>query len=228
MKFAKDVRQSSVLLIATAFFLAACNVQTNKTSDGKNVEVKTPVGDIHVQENGKDQKDKSVDIKTPFGGLQVRTNDVAAKDTGLTIYPGARQAPRSEHDDSQANVNIATAWFGVKVVALKYESDDSPDKILDYYKKEMAKYGKVLQCQDGKAVGGSDNSGSDDSEALTCKDHDKKDHGMNIDISDHHSDTTELKVGTKSRQRIVAVKPNGKGSHFDLVFVQTREKSETM
>jgi hypothetical protein len=228
MRFANEFGRSGVLRIVSAFLLTACSVQTNKTNDGKNVDVKTPVGDIHVQENGKDQKDKSVDIKTPFGGLQVRTNDVAAKDTGLTIYPGARQAPRSEHDDSQANVNIATAWFGVKVVALKYESDDSPDKILDYYKKDMAKYGKVLQCQDGKVVGGSDNSGSDDSEELTCKDHDKKDHGLNIDMSDHRSHTTELKVGTKSHQRIVAVKPNGKGSHFDLVYVQTREKSETM
>ena len=47
-------------------------------------------------------------------------------------------------------------------------------------------------------------------------------------MSDHRGDTTELKVGTKSRQRIVAIKPNGKGAQFDLVFVQTREESETM
>ena len=227
MRFASGFGQSGILLIAS-FFLTACSVQTNKTNEGKNVDVKTPVGDIHVQENGKDQKDKSVDIKTPFGGLQVRTNDVVAKDTGLAVYPGARQAPRSEHDESQANVNIATAWFGVKVIALKYESDDSPEKVLDYYKKEMAKYGKVLECKDGKSVGDSGSSSSDDSEELTCKDHDKKDHGLNIDVSEHHSDTTELKVGTKSRQRIVAVKPSGKGSQFDLVYVQTREKSETM
>ena len=207
--------------------LTACSVHESKTESGKNVDVQTPVGAIHVQKSNND-KDKSVNIKTPFGGLQVRTDDVAAKDTGLTVYPGARQAPRSEHDDSQANVNIATAWFGVKVVALKYESDDSPEKILDYYKKEMAKYGRVLQCKDGKEAGGGGSSASNDSEELSCKDHDKKDHGLNIDMSDHRGDTTELKVGTKSRQRIVAIKPNGKGAQFDLVFVQTREESETM
>lgn len=228
MRVANGFRQAGALLIVSAFLLTACSVQTNKSDDGKNVDVKTPVGDIHVQKSGKDEQDKSVDIKTPFGGLQVRTNDVAVKDTGLAIYPGARQAPRSEHDDSQANVNIATAWFGVKVVALKYESDDSPEKVLDYYRKDMAKYGRVLECKDGKEIGGSSSSASDDSEALTCKDHEKKDHGMNINIGDHESDTTELKVGTKSRQRIVAVKPNGNGSRFDLVYVQTREKSETM
>ena len=228
MRIVNDFRQSGIVLIVSAVVLTACSVHENKTSEGKNVDVQTPVGAVHVQENGKSQKDKSVDIKTPFGGLQVRTNDVAAKDTGLTVYPGARQAPRSEHDDSQANVNIATAWFGVKVVALKYESDDSPDKVLDYYKKDLAKYGKVLECKNGREVSGGGSSASDDSEALTCKDNDKKDHGMNINISEHESDTTELKVGTKSRQRIVAVKPSGKGSHFDLVYVQTREKSETM
>ena len=227
MRTVRDFRHMGVFLIASAFLFTACSVHESRSSDGKNVDVQTPVGAIHVQK-GNNEKDKSVNIKTPFGGLQVRTDDVAAKDTGLTIYPGARQAPRSEHDDSQANVNIATAWFGVKVVALKYESDDSPEKILDYYKKEMAKSGKVLQCKDGKEVGGSTSSSSDDSEALTCKDRDKKDHGLNINISEHESDTTELKVGTKSRQRIVAVKPNGKGSQFDLVYVQTREKSETM
>lgn len=225
MSFANRVAQAGALLISSAFLLTACSVQTN-SNDGKNVDVKTPVGDIHVQKSGKDEQDKSVDIRTPFGGLQVRTNDVAAKDTGLTIYPGARQAPSTEHDDSQANVNIATAWFGVKVVALKFESDDSPDKIVDFYKKEMAKYGRVLQCKNGKEVAGGDNAASDDSEALTCRDHDKNSHGLNINMSE--GDTTELKVGTKSRQRIVAVKPSGNGAHFDLVYVQTREKSETM
>src|SRR5262249_35119046 len=87
MRFANGFVKSGVLLIVSAVLFTGCSVQTNKTNDGKNVDVKTPVGDIHVQKNGKDEQDKSVDIRTPFGGLQVRTNDVAAKDTGLTIYP---------------------------------------------------------------------------------------------------------------------------------------------
>ena len=226
MRSTKAVRYGGFFLIANTLLLTACSVHESRSENGKNVDVQTPVGAIHVQKGNNDQ-DKSVNIKTPFGGLQVRTDDVAAKDTGLTVYPGARQAPRSGHDDSQANVNIATAWFGVKVVALKYESDDSPEKILDYYKKEMAKYGRVLTCKDGQEVGGTSSS-SHDSEELTCKEHDKKDHGLNIDVSDHRSDVTEVKVGTKSRQRIVAIKPNGNGAQFDLVFVQTREQSETM
>ena len=129
------------LLMAGALLLAGCStrVREGKNGEGKEVDVQTPLGAIHV-DKGKDNKDKSVDVKTPFGGLQVRTDDVEARDTGLPVYPGARQAPRSEHDDSQANVNIATPWFGLKVVALKYESDDSPEKILDYYKKELGKY----------------------------------------------------------------------------------------
>jgi hypothetical protein len=33
-----------------------------------------------------------------------------------------------------------------------------------------------------------------------------------------------LKVGTKSNQHIVSVKPNGKGTDFALVYVRTRGK----
>jgi len=227
MRSVKDLRYAGIFPIAGALLFTACSVHESRTSDGKNVDVQTPVGAIHVQK-GNNEKDKSVNIKTPFGGLQVRTDDVAVKDTGLTVYPGARQAPRSGNDDSQANVNIATAWFGVKVVALKYESDDSPEKIVDYYKKEMVKYGRVLTCKNGQEVGGTTSTSSGDSEELTCKNRDKKDHGLNINMGDHDNDVTEVKVGTKSRQRIVAIKPNGKGSQFDLVYVQTREKSETM
>jgi hypothetical protein len=35
---------------------------------------------------------------------------------------------------------------------------------------------------------------------------------------------TELKVGTKENQHIVAVEPDGKGSSFSLVYVRTHGK----
>src|SRR5689334_11233910 len=115
MRSVKDFSYVGIILVAGALLFTACSIHESKSSDGKNVDVQTPVGAIHVEKSN-DEKDKKVNIKTPFGGLQVRTDDVAVKETGLTVYPGARQAPRTGNNDSQANVNIATAWFGVKVV----------------------------------------------------------------------------------------------------------------
>ncbi len=54
-------------------------------------------------------------------------------------------------------------------------------------------------------------NGSKDSKDLKC---DNNDRGK----------TVELKVGTEDNQHIVAVEPEGKGSTFALVFVQTRGK----
>ena len=36
-----------------------------------------------------DGDDKNVDIKTPMGGIHV-SNDADVRDTGLPVYPGAR------------------------------------------------------------------------------------------------------------------------------------------
>src|SRR5512142_974445 len=95
---------------------------------------------IHEQRSG-DNKDKKVEISTPFGGLKVNT-DVDVKDTGLPVYPGARQVVRSDdHDNSSANVNISVGDFALKVVAVKFESDDAPDKVLNFYRDKVKAFG---------------------------------------------------------------------------------------
>ncbi len=160
----------------------------------------------------KDKKgEEKVDINTPLGGLHVHT-EVDPSQTGLSVYPGAK--PRIEDDGkdkNRANVDISTSVFGVKVVAIEYESDDPPDKITAYYNKELRKYGKVLQCPGGGGAVKTDHDAkpSSKSKDLTC---DKSDgaHG------------TELKVGTDDNQHLVAIEPQGKGTKFALVYVQTR------
>src|SRR3954470_15075913 len=168
------------------------------------------LGGCNIKEKH-DGENKKVDIQTPLGDLKVNTN-ADSRDTGLPVYPGARPKPGDEHNDNSANVNINTSVFGLKVVAMTYLSDDAPEKVLSYYGGEMKKYGDVITCKGG-TVGNVQlkTKSGDDSDALTC---DKDDHG---------SDTVELKVGAKSKQRVVAVKPSGKGSEFSLVYVQTRK-----
>src|ERR1700747_102835 len=99
-------RNAAFLIISVVLSLSACSVNVKKDNGGddKNVDIKTPFTDIHVEKNAN------------------------ARDTGLPVYPGARLKPTSGDEDNNANVNLSAFGFGLKVVVLKYESDDSPTK----------------------------------------------------------------------------------------------------
>jgi hypothetical protein len=183
-----------VSLAAAAFavvLLGACSVNVKKESNGQ---------------------DKQVDIKTPMGGIHVSKGaDVA--DTGLSVYPGARLKPEdSGHDDKSANVSISGFGYGLRVVALEYESDDAPEKILAFYRDQLKKYGSVLECHTSGHfnVNMKHSDSSSESHALNCD----STSGKNI----------ELKAGTDENQHIVAVESEGKGSSFSLVYVRTHGK----
>lgn len=159
----------------------------------------------------KDGQDKQVDINTLVGGIHVN-KQVNPQDVGIAIYPGARVKQKEFNGENKsANVDISGFGYGLKVVALEYESDDSPAKVLDYYKDQLKKYGDVLVCHTSHLDVNADvkelNKGSDQ---LTCE----GSAGVNV----------ELKVGNKENQHIVAVEPEGKGSSFSLVYVRTHGK----
>ena len=176
--------------ILAALLLPACSINVKKEQNGE---------------------DKQVDINTPVGGIHVSKGANVA-DVGLAVYPGARlKQEDSNGSDKSANVNISSFGFGLKVVALEYQSDDSPGKLVAYYRDELKKYGKVLECHTSHLDVNPDIKGSDHgSHELTCE----GSSGSNI----------ELKVGTKENQHIVAVEPDGKGSSFSLVYVRTHGK----
>jgi hypothetical protein len=182
----------SLALLSVVWLLPACSVNVKKQPNGedKQVDIKTLVGDIHVS--------KQADVS----------------DIGLAVYPGARLKEKgSNGDDKSANVNISGFGFGIKVVALQYESDATPEQLLAFYKDQLKKYGNVLECHSAnhfnldrnmpdKSKGGS--------HELTC--------------GGSRGNHIELKVGTKENQHIVAVEPEGKGSSFSLVYVRTHGK----
>jgi hypothetical protein len=175
-----------------AMMISGCSVNVKKEANGQ---------------------DKQVDIKTLVGGIHV-SKDADVVDTGLSVYPGARIRQKdTSGDDKSANVNISGFGFGIKVVALEYESDDSPDKLIDFYRDQLKRYGNVLECHTSSHLdvnmNYSDNSDKN-SHSLTCD----SGHGSNV----------ELKVGTKENQHIVAVEPEGRGSKFSLVYVRTHGK----
>ena len=168
---------------------------------------------IHAIKNGNgDDKNKDVDIRSPFGSISVHEGSVDAKDLGLPVYPGARPSKRHSGDDDSdnANVNLSSPWGGVKVVVQKFETDDAPGKVLDFYQQPMGKYGKVIQCS-GEYHGNYHHHGKD--APVSCD-------------SNGNSSEKELKVGTENDQHVVAVKPSGSGSEFTLVYVRAKESKE--
>lgn len=183
---------SAVLLVAF-LLLPACSVNVKKDSNGE---------------------DKKVDIETPVGSLHVGNNADPA-DTGLPIYPGARKKQKEDNgDEKSANVNLSTSKFGLKVVAVEFESDASPEKVIAYYQDQLKKYGNVLVCHTKKHHG--------ESVEMHSGDDSKHDHNLKCE-GDNSGEVVELKVGTDDNQHIVSIQPEGKGTEFALVYVRTRD-----
>jgi hypothetical protein len=184
-------------LLTALIVLPGCSVNVkDKDKNGESrVDIKTPMGDIHVNEQP--------DIR----------------ETGLPLYAGAKPAAKDNGDDKKsANVNISAMGFALRVVAAEFQSDDSPEKVIAYYNKELQRFGKPIQCH-GRWTGGDVNAemhGKD-------KDDKDKDNGAKpVSCRDNGSgDSVELKVGTEDNQHIVAIKPDGKGTKFALVYVRT-------
>jgi len=98
--------------------------------------------------------------------------------------------------------------FHLGVKALSYKTTDPPDKVMAFYRKDMAKFGAVILCRGNHAVGTPDHT----QEGLSCD----KDHGEKVNI-DEDSSKNELKAGSKTRQHIVAIDPDGSGTKIGLV-----------
>jgi hypothetical protein len=172
------------------------------------------------QQSDKDQKNQHLDISSSVGDLHIG-DDGDARKAGLALYPGARV--KHEKDNSDAfHMGVLTEAFGIKLVVAKYESDDAPGKVIDFYRDQLKKYGKVLECHTASHGGDvkTDINDDDDKDDNTAKSKALKCDG------DNSGPVTELKVGTEQNQHVVAIEPldAGKRSTFALVYVHTRGK----
>jgi hypothetical protein len=162
-------------------------------------------------------QDKHLDVHSSAGDLHVG-NDADARKTGLPLYPGARLR-HDEENDNAANLSLFTDAFGVKLVIAKYDSDDAPGKVIDFYRDKLKKFGKVVECHT-REHGGSHTDFNDDDDS-------KDEHSKPVKCEGENTGpVTELKVGTEANQHVVAIEPStaGKGSTFALVYVHTRGK----
>jgi hypothetical protein len=169
-----------------------------------------------------DTQDKPFDVRSSIGDLHVG-KDADAHNAGLPLYPGAHT--KHEENNDPLNFGVATEGFGLKLVVAKYESDDAPAKVADFYREKLKKYGKVLECHSQKH-GGDVDLHSDDKDSQGSESKDKGQESKQLKCESNGGPVTELKVGTEDDQHVVAIEPrdSGKGTTFALVYVRTRGK----
>jgi hypothetical protein len=168
---------------------------------------------VHV-DKGANGEDKTVQVDTPFGGVHVNTNQTTAADLGLSLYPGA-VAVKADEKHKSADVHLGFGAWELRVRAVTYESADSEDKVKDFYKKGLGRYGDVIECHGNVPLG----NPSVTSEGLTCADNDKN-ANVKIDRGDYGTgkNSLELKAGSKRHQHIVGFEdPQDGRTRFVLV-----------
>lgn len=159
------------------------------------------------KENEKDKSGINVTVqgKDTDAGLVI-SGQATPKEVGLPLYPGSRPHKEAKDDSSGAKLGLWGTTFGFKLAVMKLESNDSTEKVAVFYQKALAKYGKVLDCTNHPRASGD----KENSHELTCQD-DRPDPGGRM-----------FKAGTKEKQHIVGITPNGSGSVFQLVYLESR------
>jgi hypothetical protein len=167
---------------------------------------------VHV-DKGANGEDKQVQVDTPFGGVHVNTDQLTASDLGLPVYPGA-QPFNSDDKHKSADIRMGFGEWQLRVRALSYATTDSKEKVADFYKKALTRYGDVITCQGNTPVG----TPTVTSEGLTCSD--DKNSKVQVDRGDHGGmkNGLELKAGSKRHQHIVGFEdPKDGKTRFALV-----------
>jgi len=135
------------------------------------------------------------------------SDEATAADVGLPTYPGSKLFQDSGDSSPAANVGLSTSLFGFKIVAVKFETPDAPERVATFYRQALSKFGSVLEC--GSAADGKRQPRSESGE-LACEN------------DECETRCIMYKVGTRKNQRIVAIEPRGNGTRFNLVHVDVR------
>lgn len=158
-------------------------------------------------------QEKHVTISGSKGDVDIRTGVPSAKELGLTVYPGAK--PKAEGDDGAASVKVQTSEGRMRVQVMNFSTPAAAATVLSFYKKDLARYGQMLECRGSKIVSlaGRD---PDHKSKLTCN-------------SAHEDNATVLRSGSEQNEHSVVIRDLGKGTEFTLIHVTgTNEHHETL
>lgn len=149
-------------------------------------------------------QDKERDVqakKSPKSIGFILSADANEHDLGLPIYPGSRRHRDDSDDSSALQMGLWGGGSGFKVVVLKLDSSDAPQKVARFYHKPLSRYGKVVDC--GKYLSG------ESKDNVNCE----NDHPVKGGYT--------FEAGSKKKMHVVGIEPNGKGSLISLVYVET-------
>lgn len=182
-------KYAAVVVTASVLISSACsvNVQKEKDGDEKQVDIKTPMGSVHVSKGA------------------------VPEDVGIIVYPGARlREGDRENDEKSANVSVSGFGYGVKVAALEYESSDAPDKLIAFYQDQLKKYGKVLICHTGHFRVNTDIDSHSTSHELTCEGSGGVDVELKVGTRENQHIVAIEPDGSGSKFSLVYVRTHGK------------------
>jgi len=154
-------------------------------------------------------------------GMEMHANGAAkAADVGLPAYPGATLYKEPGSDSNSVDMGLSFGDFHFRIVAASYLSSATPAQILDFYRKPLARYGEVLECDHGKPVGALKSTRS----GLTCSD---PDHDSHLQVNGDSSDDHELRAGNPQKFRIIGIQdPEGSSTRFGMVLVELPKDSQ--
>jgi hypothetical protein len=147
-------------------------------------------------------------------GIEV-SDKATADQTGIPTYPGATETMRketrrdaTEKDRDSANVNLQFGSYGLTVITTKLVTPDDAEKVAAFYKRELAKFGRVRDCNDPNER----NNDDDYPRAMRCR---------SVDIN---SGAVVYRAGNKAQQRYVSIErePRKGRTAIQLVYVEMR------
>jgi hypothetical protein len=154
------------------------------------------------QPSKSDSQKHTIRVETDSGRYGAASEALDPKQLGVAIYPGAR-VDESEHVGKGAHLSLDWGRDSTHLYAQQYVTSDSPDKVLAFYRKQLSKFGKVLECRGGKPL-------VSVTSELKCEDSKNNQDEKGI----------ELKAGTENSQHIVGVTPKDLGSEFGIVYLE--------
>jgi hypothetical protein len=139
--------------------------------------------------------------------------NVTAANLGLPDFPSARAYTDSDNE-SPVDLGFTFGDVHFRVLVSKYLTGALPRQVFDFYRKPLARYGDVLECNHGEPVGPLKITRS----GLTCAD---SVGGKHAHISGDFDSGHELRSGNPSLFRIVALdSPHADSTQFTLLLIE--------
>lgn len=160
--------------------------------------------------SAQEHEDSKKTMAVTPAGTMVQVDELNEKGLGMPVYPGARPVSRTE-DDMGVSVMVTRPDSKGEVLTARYSTPDPKDKVVAYYKSELAQFGNVLECR-GHQVVSYDVRDPKHKDELTCED-------GNVAAP---AQVVVLKAGSHSDQHMVVVKRRANATEFRLIYASKR------